>query len=210
LGCYESQPLDTHRCNYCYQVGGVLTPKGCRRATVKGLQLRKGAVCYLELPRVCIFSRDCLEILRTSQPPDHKSHRRIDEGLSGCAHPLLVFGHPTVVANPGEGALHHPPPLGNTRKPLGGISLRQSTSLPSFGPLPCPGLGHLLGTGFFWACAPPPRSSPSAPRPISCPFPAIRHQPTNEKGARSDPAPPPTEQPYAVVVGHPGAVHPRF
>src|SRR5215218_6639413 len=46
------------------------------------------------------------KLLRTSQPPHHEPrHRGVDEGLSGCARPLVVFGHPPVVADPREGAL---------------------------------------------------------------------------------------------------------
>src|ERR671916_274038 len=49
-------------------------------------------------------------LLHTGQPPHHKPrHRRIDEGLTCGAQPLVIFGHPPVVAYPCEGTLHHPP-----------------------------------------------------------------------------------------------------
>jgi hypothetical protein len=52
--------------------------------------------------------------LRTRQPPNHQPrHRCVNECLSGGAQPLLVFGHPTVVADPREGTLHHPSSRGS-------------------------------------------------------------------------------------------------
>src|SRR5215210_3334553 len=84
------------------------------------------------------------KLLRTGQPPHHEPrHRRVDKGLSGGAQPLVVFGHPPVVGDPREGALHHPPTRQDPKTP------RRHQPLPVhllalLGPLLCPGLGHLL------------------------------------------------------------------
>src|SRR5829696_3541560 len=51
------------------------------------------------------------KLLRAGQTSDHQArHRRVDEGLPCGAQPLVVLAHPPVVAYPGEGSLHHPPP----------------------------------------------------------------------------------------------------
>ena len=63
-------------------------------------------------------ARDCLETLRTSEAPHHKPrHRHVDEGLPGGAQPLVIFGHPPVVRDPSEGALHHPTPRQDPETP---------------------------------------------------------------------------------------------
>src|SRR5215216_4180450 len=72
------------------------------------------------------------KVLCTSQPPDHEPrHRRVDKCLSGGAQPLVVFGHPPVVGDPREGALHHPPPRQHCETSRGQKLLCQSTCLPS-------------------------------------------------------------------------------
>src|SRR3712207_3027756 len=82
---------------------------------------------FTELPRETVW-----KLLRTGQPPHHQPrHRRVDKGLPRRTQPLVVFGHPPVVGDPREGAFRHPPTRGKTRKPLGGINLCHSTSLPS-------------------------------------------------------------------------------
>src|SRR5215204_1759039 len=84
------------------------------------------------------------KVLRTSQPPDHEPrHRRVDKCLSGGAQPLVVFGHPPVVADPREGALHHPPPRQHCETSRG-QKLLPVHLLAFFGPLLCPELGYLL------------------------------------------------------------------
>src|SRR5215216_2222326 len=84
------------------------------------------------------------KVLRTSQPPDHEPrHRRVDKCLSGGAQPLVVFGHPPVVADPREGALHHPPPRQHCEISRG-QKLLPVHLLAFFGPLLCPELGYLL------------------------------------------------------------------
>src|SRR5215212_9526097 len=46
------QPLDTHWCNYCYQVGAFCPKRGASGTIVKGLTLPRGVACYRELPRI--------------------------------------------------------------------------------------------------------------------------------------------------------------
>src|SRR5215212_5848373 len=103
------------------------------------------------LPFPDSLSRETVwKLLHTGQPPHHKPpHRRVDEGLSSCAQPLVVLGHPPVVADPREGALHHPPPRQHSEAP------RRHQSLPVhllafLGPLLGPALGHLLGERLSW------------------------------------------------------------
>src|SRR5215203_5380352 len=85
------------------------------------------------------------KFLSTGQPPHHNPrHRRVNEGLSGGAQPFVVFGHPPVMADPREGALHHPP----TRQHLETFRWHQPLPvhrLPLLGPLCGPSLGHLFG-----------------------------------------------------------------
>src|ERR671921_1929809 len=84
------------------------------------------------------------KLLRTGQPPHHKPrHRRVDKGLSGGAQPLVVFGHPPIVGDPREGALHHPPPRQHCETSRG-QKLLPVHLLAFFGPLLCPELGYLL------------------------------------------------------------------
>src|SRR5215203_53143 len=133
------------------------------------------------------------KLLRTGQAPHHQPrHRRINKGLSGCAQPLVVFGHPPVVADPREGALHHPPPRQHPETP------RRHQPLPVhlfalLDPLLSPSLSYLLGERLFGrACALPPRSNPTPPQPTSCPSPGSRHRPIGEKDEERDRAPDPT------------------
>src|SRR5215210_5940521 len=69
-----------------------------------------------------------------------------------------------------------------------------SASPPPFPPWPTPQpTALLLSRGpAFWACAPPPRSSPCPPLLNACPFPGSRHRPTSARDAQNDPAPAPT------------------
>src|SRR5215216_4193915 len=112
------------------------------RCRVKGYAVG----CYLrhgEFPRR-ILLETVWKVLRTSQPPDHEPrHRRVDKCLSGGAQPLVVFGHPPVVADPREGALHHPPPRQHCETSRG-QKLLPVHLLAFFGPLLCPELGYLL------------------------------------------------------------------
>src|SRR5215217_4191894 len=59
---YESQPLDTKRCNYCYQVGAFRRWRTAPGSIVKGLKPRRGVACYRELPRIpllrCWLTKD--------------------------------------------------------------------------------------------------------------------------------------------------------
>src|SRR5215208_8041576 len=52
---YESQPLDTHRCNYCYQVGAFRRWRTAPGSIVKGLKPCRGVACYRELPRILLL-----------------------------------------------------------------------------------------------------------------------------------------------------------
>src|SRR5918994_7513383 len=65
------------------------------------------------------------------------------------AQPLVVLAQPTVVADPGEGALHHPPtrqhPEASWRHQPLPVHL-----LTLLGPLFRPDLGHLLGDRLGW------------------------------------------------------------
>jgi hypothetical protein len=51
---YESQPFDTKRCNYCYQVG-VSWPKAVHQGVKWGCLCARWAVCYRELRRINLF-----------------------------------------------------------------------------------------------------------------------------------------------------------
>src|SRR5215213_1159647 len=101
-----------------------------------------------ELRRISLLET-VWKLLRTGQAPHHQPrHRRINKGLSGCAQPLVVFGHPPVVADPREGALHHPPPRQHPETP------RRHQPLPVhlfalLDPLLSPSLSHLLGERLF-------------------------------------------------------------
>src|SRR5215212_9270662 len=96
-----------------------------------------------ELPRIPLLET-VWKLLYTDYTSHHQScHRRVDKGLPGGAQPLEVFGHPPVVRDPREGALHHPPSRQHPK------TLRRHELLPIhllafLGPLPCPSLGHLL------------------------------------------------------------------
>src|SRR5215208_1771102 len=46
------QPLDTHWCNYCYQVGAFCPKRGASGSIVEGLTLPRGVACYRELRRI--------------------------------------------------------------------------------------------------------------------------------------------------------------
>ena len=151
------------------------------------------------------------KLLRTGQPPHHEPrHRRVDEGLPGGAQPLVVLGHPLVMEIHAK-VRSTTQRLGRTRKPLGGMSLCQSTSLPSLAhsaAQPAQRSATFSGSA-FGACAPPLRSSPSPPRPTLCPSPGSRIDPQMRK-AREASAHRLQQQPYAILVGHPGAVYPCF
>src|SRR5215207_2254203 len=44
-----------------------------------------------------------------SQSPQHEAtHGSVHERLAGCTQLLVVLAHPSIVANPGKGAFHHP------------------------------------------------------------------------------------------------------
>src|SRR5215207_8569076 len=96
-----------------------------------------------ELRRILLLET-VWKLLRAGQPPHHQTrHRRVDEGFSSCAQPLVVFGHPSVVAYPGEGALHYPPP----RQHLEAFGRHKPPPihlLALLGPLRGPELGYLL------------------------------------------------------------------
>jgi hypothetical protein len=50
------------------------------------------------------------KLLHTYQTPHHEArHRHVDESLPCGAQPLVVLGHPPVMRDPREGALHNPP-----------------------------------------------------------------------------------------------------
>src|SRR5215217_6964008 len=85
------------------------------------------------------------KLLRTGQPSYHQPrHRRIDERLPRGAQPLVVLAQPTVVGDPGEGALHHPPTRQHPETPRRHQPLPiHLLALPSL--LFRPDLGHLLG-----------------------------------------------------------------
>src|SRR5215218_4258255 len=85
------------------------------------------------------------KLLRTGQSPRHEPrHRRVDEGLSGGAQPLVVLGHAPVVGDPREGPLHHPPSGQDSETP-GRHELLPIHRLTLLGPLLGPQLCHLLG-----------------------------------------------------------------
>jgi hypothetical protein len=128
------------------------------------------------------------KVLRAGHPPHHKPpHRHVNEGLTCGTQPPVVFGHPSVVAYPGEGTLH--PGLLRTRKPFGGIRLCQSSFFYPPLPTPQPGLRPPSLVPAFGACAPLRRSTPKLTRLASCPSPGSRRPITAEKGAQSDPLP---------------------
>src|SRR5215216_8199625 len=93
------------------------------------------------------------KLLSTGQPPHHKaSHRYIDERFARRAQPLVVLGHPPVVGDPREGALHHPPTRQDPKTP------RRHEPLPVhllalLSPLFRPDLGYLLGDRLCWRLA---------------------------------------------------------
>src|SRR5215213_11183887 len=149
------------------------------------------------------------KFLRTGQPPHHNPrHRRVNEGLSGGTQPLVVFGHPPVVADPREGALHHPSPRQHPETP------RRHEALPVqllalLGPLPGPALGHLLGDRLLRlahhldAHAEDLLCPPPAPTLVARVYPQMREAPKATAYRLQ-------KQPYAVSVGHLGAVDPRL
>src|SRR5215212_7835696 len=93
------------------------------------------------------------KLLRTGQPPHHKPrHRRVDKGLSGGAQPLVVLGHPPVVGDPREGALHHPPPRQDPKTPRW-HQPPPVNLLALLSPLFRPDLGYLLGDRLCWRLA---------------------------------------------------------
>src|SRR5215210_5864553 len=93
------------------------------------------------------------KLLRTGQPPHHQPrHRRVDKGLSGVAQPLVVLGHPPVVGDPREGALHHPPPRQDPETPRR-HQPPPVNLLALLSPLFRPDLGYLLGDRLCWRLA---------------------------------------------------------
>src|SRR5918997_4868389 len=124
---------------------------------------------------------------------------------TGSAQPLIILAHPSVLAQPREGPLYHPPsrqhPKASRRhKPLP-VHL-----LALLGPLLCPALGHLLRDRLSGACArPAPRSShsllgpPSAPSLVAGVYPQVLQAP--EPGSRRL-----QQQSQPVLVGDLGAV----
>ena len=84
----------------------------------------------------CPYSPKCVVRLyekssNTGEPPRHEAnHGSIYESLAARTGPLVVFAHPPVLLDPSvvRSTTHL---LGNTKKPLGGNSLCQSTATPS-------------------------------------------------------------------------------
>src|SRR5215208_4767336 len=160
----NSRPSQTRRCRRCELLGKTRSvvkkrqrPQKLAPSTIRsyvrrtpgsllfGCSTSQHPTLFTQRPRETVC-----KLLHTGQPPHHKPrHRRVDEGLSGCAQPLVVLGHPPVVADPREGALHHPPPRQHPEAP------RRHQSLPVhllafLGPLLGPALGHLLGQRLSW------------------------------------------------------------
>src|SRR5215210_6350000 len=104
----------------------------------------KAATSEGELRRI-FLPETVWKLLCAGQPPHHKPrHRRVDERLPGGAQPLVISGHPPVVRDPSEGALHHPTPRQHPETP------RRHEPLPVhrlslLGPLHGPNLCYLLG-----------------------------------------------------------------
>src|SRR5215207_1773203 len=167
-----------------------------------------GAGCHRELRRI-ILLETVWKLLRTGQPPRHEPrHRRVDEGLSGGAQPLVVFAHPPVVADPRECALHHPPP----RQYLEASRRHQTLPvhlLALLGPLPSPYLGRLLGdrlsrlVHYLHAQAQLLLGPPPAPPLVT------RVDPQVPKAWKTIPGRV-QQQSDAVLVGYLGAVYPRL
>ena len=112
--------------------------------------LAKRNQCYTlsEFPRTLLLET-VWKLLCTDQPPHHEPrHRRVDERLPSGAQPLVVLRHSTVVADPREGALHHPPTRQDPEEPRGGMSLCQSTFLPSLAHSCAHTIATFSGTGF--------------------------------------------------------------
>src|SRR5215210_6062392 len=80
---------------------------------------------------------------------------------------------------------------GKATYPRGGISLCQSTFLPSLAHSCAQICATFSGIGFggLGACAPPPRSTLELPRPIVCPCPRSRRRARGVSSVRVQPAP---------------------
>src|SRR5215212_5653734 len=145
------------------------------------------------------------KVLRTGQPSHHQAtHRRVDEGLPGCAQPLVVFGHPPVVADPREGALHHPPTRQHPETP------RRHQPLPIYllallGPLLSPALSYVLGERLFGLAHHLHAQPQNLLGPSSAPPPVARVDPQVRK-ARKAIARRVKQQPDAIFVRNFGAV----
>src|SRR5215217_6856868 len=133
------------------------------------------------------------KLLSTGQPPHHKaSHRYIDERFARRAQPLVVLGHPPVVGDPREGALHHPPTRQDPKTPQWHQPLAVHL-LAFLGPLLCPDLGHLLaGSGFVGGLRTTSTLKPRTSSAHLLPSLGSRHRPTGAKGAKGDRALGPT------------------
>ena len=86
----------------------------------------------------------------TGEPPRHQAdHGSVHQRLPARTRPLIVFAHPPVLVEPCDRPLHHPPPLGKTTKPLGGISFCQSAFTPSLAHSLAHAISTSSGAGFF-------------------------------------------------------------
>src|SRR5215212_2945743 len=146
------------------------------------------------------------KFLGTRQPPHHEPrHRCVNEGLPGGAQPLVVFGHPTVVAYPREGALHHPSPRQDLKPP------RRHEPLPVhllalLSPFPCPELCYFLWHRLLrlahdlYAHAEDLLSPPPAPPLVARVDPQVRKLRKASLHRLQ-------QQPQPILVGHFGAVY---
>ena len=115
-----------------------------------------------------------------SQSPQHEAtHSSVHEHLAGCTQLLVVLAHPSVVANPGKGAFHHPAAWEDLKCP------RWQKLLPlDYLPSLANSSAQLISTSSGALCAdvrPVPHSilkpSPTQPLPFSSPlYPATSHR----------------------------------
>src|SRR5215213_1495465 len=169
------------------------------------VELRKAEV---QLLRISLLET-VWKLLRTGQPPYHEPrHRHVDEGLSGSAKPLVVFGHPAVVGDPRKRALYYPPSRQDTKTP------RRHEPLPVhlltlLGPLPGPSLCHLLGHGLLGLAHHLHAHAQNLLWPFLSPPLVVCIDPQVRKARKATPHLL-QQQPDAVLVGHPDAVNPCF
>src|SRR5918994_489798 len=194
---------------YAAPLGVVVGHAACRRseelsAALGGESMQNPAS---ELPRI-LLPETVWKLLRTGQPPYHEPrHRRVDEGLTCGAQPLVILGHPPVVAYPCEGTLYHPPPWQHLE------AFGRHEPLPVhhyalLGPLRGPQLGHLLGDRFLGLA----HHLHAQVQSLLCPTPApslVAGVHPQVRKAREASAHRLQQQPDAVLVGHPGALWTR-